>query len=179
VEAALKVAAHIATLSPMAVAGTKQNLNYARDHTVAEGLEYVANWNSFGLQSTDVMVAVKVRPRTYLPSPLRGVSPSYWTCIRRSPLGGTDEERARQVREHVWQPTRHSQVQAVSGPDAALCLMPGHGCKQQATVRRQGPEPQGPERPGRPNRSPESPVWNLRSAAAARGAVCVVAGPGV
>jgi hypothetical protein len=31
----------IATKSPVAVQGTKANLNYSRDHTVDESLEYV------------------------------------------------------------------------------------------------------------------------------------------
>ena len=36
------------------MSGTKRNLIYARDHTVAEGLEYVATWNAAMLQSRDM-----------------------------------------------------------------------------------------------------------------------------
>nr|CAD7567839.1 unnamed protein product [Timema californicum] len=52
-EGALNVATDIATKSPVAVQLTKRNLVYSRDHTVEEGLEYIANWNMTMLQSED------------------------------------------------------------------------------------------------------------------------------
>ena len=52
------IAATIATKSPLAVRGTKQILNYSRDHSVANGLEYVACWNAGMLMSEDLEVAV-------------------------------------------------------------------------------------------------------------------------
>lgn len=55
---ALACAALIASKSPLAVAGTKRNLLFARDHTVQDGLEYVATWNAAMLQSSDVMSAI-------------------------------------------------------------------------------------------------------------------------
>lgn len=58
-EAALQLASLIASKSPIAVSGTKRNLIYARDHTVAEGLEYVATWNAAMLQTEDMLVAMK------------------------------------------------------------------------------------------------------------------------
>jgi enoyl-CoA hydratase len=42
IEAALALAAEIAAKSPLAVLGTKQAINYARDHGVAESLEHTA-----------------------------------------------------------------------------------------------------------------------------------------
>lgn len=51
---AMKVAREIAEKSPLAVAGTKTVLNHAREHTVAEGLEYVATWNAGQLSFQDV-----------------------------------------------------------------------------------------------------------------------------
>jgi enoyl-CoA hydratase len=33
-------------------------LNYARDHSVADGLNYVATWNAAMLQSDDLMAAM-------------------------------------------------------------------------------------------------------------------------
>jgi enoyl-CoA hydratase/carnithine racemase len=51
---AMAMASLIATKSPLAVTGTKANLLYARDHTVAEGLDYVALWNASALQSDDM-----------------------------------------------------------------------------------------------------------------------------
>ena len=38
---ALKQAERIAALSPVAVQGTKVNLNYSKDHTTDESLEYM------------------------------------------------------------------------------------------------------------------------------------------
>ncbi|CAG8865666.1 Crotonyl-CoA hydratase [Pseudomonas fluorescens] len=52
------IAAEIATKSPIAVAGTKQMLGYMRDHTVDDGLEYIATWNAAMLQSEDLRVAM-------------------------------------------------------------------------------------------------------------------------
>lgn len=40
-DAALALAAEIATKSPVAVQGTKVNLLYSRDHSVAEGLNHM------------------------------------------------------------------------------------------------------------------------------------------
>jgi len=57
-EAALSLASQIASISPVAVQGTKINLNYSRDHTVDESLEYMARWNSIMLQSEDLTKAV-------------------------------------------------------------------------------------------------------------------------
>ncbi len=51
----LEIAAEIATKSPLAVWGTKQTLTYARDHTVADGLEYIATWQTGMFQPGDMM----------------------------------------------------------------------------------------------------------------------------
>lgn len=53
-----EIAAEIAAKSPLAVAGTKRMLSYMRDHSVADGLEYVATWNAAMLQSQDVRLAM-------------------------------------------------------------------------------------------------------------------------
>lgn len=52
---ALEMAEEIAGRSPVAVQGTKINLIYARDHSVTEGLDYMAMWNMSMLQTQDVM----------------------------------------------------------------------------------------------------------------------------
>lgn len=52
---ALEMAKEIAGRSPVAVQGTKINLIYSRDHSVAEGLDYMASWNMSMLQTHDVM----------------------------------------------------------------------------------------------------------------------------
>ena len=55
--AAFALARHIAAQSPVAMAATKANLLYSRDHSVADGLDYVATWNGAALQSRDVRTA--------------------------------------------------------------------------------------------------------------------------
>ncbi len=52
-------AASIAEKSPLAVRGTKQILNYSRDHSVQEGLDYVAAWNAGMLMSEDLRLAME------------------------------------------------------------------------------------------------------------------------
>jgi enoyl-CoA hydratase len=53
-----EVAVVIASKSPLASRGTKEMLNYARDHTVADGLSHVATWNAARLLSEDLTVAM-------------------------------------------------------------------------------------------------------------------------
>lgn len=52
------MADEIAANSPMAVQGVKAVLAFSEEHSVAEGLEYVAQWNSSFVQSNDVTEAV-------------------------------------------------------------------------------------------------------------------------
>uniref|UniRef100_A0A914VWB6 Delta(3,5)-Delta(2,4)-dienoyl-CoA isomerase, mitochondrial n=1 Tax=Plectus sambesii TaxID=2011161 RepID=A0A914VWB6_9BILA len=52
--ASLNLANEIASKSPVAVQGTKLTLNYSRDHSVRDSLEFVANWNQSQLLSDDV-----------------------------------------------------------------------------------------------------------------------------
>lgn len=47
------IAEKIAAKSPLAVRSSKAILNHARDHSVAEGLDYVATWNAAVLVSND------------------------------------------------------------------------------------------------------------------------------
>lgn len=54
----LDIAREIAAKSPIAVTGTKAMISYMRDHTVNDGLEYVATWNAAMLQSNDLRVAI-------------------------------------------------------------------------------------------------------------------------
>ena len=41
-----RIATTIAAKSPLSIRGIKEMLNYARDHTVADGLNHVATWNA-------------------------------------------------------------------------------------------------------------------------------------
>lgn len=57
-EHAFTQARALAAKSPLALRGTKQVLNYSRDHSIPEGLEYVATWNASMLLSNDIQSAV-------------------------------------------------------------------------------------------------------------------------
>ena len=59
IDHALNVAREIADKAPLAVTGTKEILNYNRDHTVEESLNYAALWNSAMNFSDDMMEAFK------------------------------------------------------------------------------------------------------------------------
>ena len=52
------LARDLAAKSPLTVRGVKKSLLYSRDHTIAEGLEYVAGWNAAMLISDDLKEAV-------------------------------------------------------------------------------------------------------------------------
>lgn len=54
---ATEIATEIASKSPLAVAGTKAVLNHSRDHTISDGLDYVATWNSGQLLGEDLVKA--------------------------------------------------------------------------------------------------------------------------
>lgn len=56
--AARGMAAVIAANSPLSVQGTKMVLNYSDEHSTADGLEYVAQWNSSFLRSNDINEAL-------------------------------------------------------------------------------------------------------------------------
>lgn len=59
--AALDLAKSIAAKSPLAIAGIKRNLAYARDHSVADGLDYVATWNAGMLRPQELMSAIQAK----------------------------------------------------------------------------------------------------------------------
>jgi enoyl-CoA hydratase len=42
----LETAREIASKNPLAVAGSKVMINYARDHTIRDGLDYIATWQT-------------------------------------------------------------------------------------------------------------------------------------
>jgi len=54
----MELATCIAQKSPLAIRGIKDTLNYSRDHSVAEGLEYVAAKNAAILFSDDLAEAI-------------------------------------------------------------------------------------------------------------------------
>ena len=58
----MALAKEIAEKSPLAVYGSKVMINYARDHTIADGLDYIATWQA-GMYhpEVDMMEAFKAR----------------------------------------------------------------------------------------------------------------------
>ncbi len=69
VSGVLDVAAEIADKSPMAVWGTKRTINFTRDHSVDDGLEFIANWNAAMFDTDDMTEAfsaqMEKRPGDY------------------------------------------------------------------------------------------------------------------
>jgi enoyl-CoA hydratase len=57
----LEIAAEIAEKSPLAIWGSKQMLNYARDHSVEDGLEYIATWQAGMFFGTDMAEAFQAK----------------------------------------------------------------------------------------------------------------------
>ena len=53
-----EIAREIAAKSPIAISGSKRMIGYMRDHSVDDGLEYVATWNAAMLQSADLKLAM-------------------------------------------------------------------------------------------------------------------------
>ena len=51
------IAAEIAAKAPLAVRGVKEMIGYARDHSVADSLNYIATWNAAMLLSQDLQEA--------------------------------------------------------------------------------------------------------------------------
>ena len=51
-------AATIAAKSPLSIRGTKEMITYARDHSVADSLNYIATWNAAMLMSQDLTEAM-------------------------------------------------------------------------------------------------------------------------
>ena len=58
---ALSLAERIASLSPIAVQGSKINLNYSRDHSTKSGLEFASAWNMGMLQTQDIPISIAAK----------------------------------------------------------------------------------------------------------------------
>jgi enoyl-CoA hydratase len=55
------IARDIAHKSPLAVRGTKEMLLYTRDHSVADGLNYIATWNAAMLSEADLQAGIQAQ----------------------------------------------------------------------------------------------------------------------
>ena len=56
-----QIAETISKKSPLSIRGTKVILNHSRDHSVADGLDYMATWNAAMLMSNDLMEAFQAK----------------------------------------------------------------------------------------------------------------------
>jgi len=61
VEAVLAIAKDIAKKAPLAVHGCKKLINYPRDHTTADTLDYIAIWNAANFKVDEIMEAMAAR----------------------------------------------------------------------------------------------------------------------
>jgi enoyl-CoA hydratase len=61
-------AREIAAKSPLAVWGSKEMINYARDHSVADGLDHIATWQAGMFQPTDMIEAFTARTENREPA---------------------------------------------------------------------------------------------------------------
>jgi enoyl-CoA hydratase len=78
VAAALDMAGGIAAKAPLAISGSKAAVTYARDHSVAEGLEWAAVMQGSIWNTADIMAAIQARitkqAATFAPlSPIAGI----------------------------------------------------------------------------------------------------------
>ncbi|MFP6748803.1 MAG: crotonase/enoyl-CoA hydratase family protein [Alphaproteobacteria bacterium] len=63
----MAIAAEIASKSPIATVGNKEMLNYARDHSIQDGLNYIATWNAAMLSRADLGEAFKAKQEKRAP----------------------------------------------------------------------------------------------------------------
>ena len=54
----MAIAKEIASKAPLAVHGCKRAISYARDHTTADGLEFIGLWNASMLHTEEIMEAM-------------------------------------------------------------------------------------------------------------------------
>lgn len=57
-EEVMKIAQQIATKAPLAIYGSKRIINYSRDHSTADALDYIGIWNASMLQNAEIMEAM-------------------------------------------------------------------------------------------------------------------------
>ncbi len=76
-EGVMRIAGQIASRSPLAVTGSKQMMNYARDHSLADSLSHMATWQAAMFQPTDMMQTFSANMRKQAPAyeSLRAIKP--------------------------------------------------------------------------------------------------------
>lgn len=82
-EGVMKIAAEIASKSPLAIYGTKEMINYTRDHSVDDALKYMAVWQSGMFLSKDLIEAASANQAKKIPEFDNLLPPK--KMVRRSP----------------------------------------------------------------------------------------------
>ena len=59
--AVMDIAKEIASKAPVAVYGSKHMINYARDHSTADALDYISIWNTSMINSPEIMEAMSAK----------------------------------------------------------------------------------------------------------------------
>lgn len=54
----MKIAEQIASKAPLAIYGSKRIINYSRDHSTADALDYIGIWNASMLQNAEIVEAM-------------------------------------------------------------------------------------------------------------------------
>ncbi len=74
-DAVLAIAKDIASKAPLAVYGCKKMINYARDHSTDDGLDYIAIWNASHLKLEEIQEAMmsnaEKRPGNFVDLPIK------------------------------------------------------------------------------------------------------------
>ncbi len=65
--AVMDIARQIAANSPLAIAGTKEMINFGRDHSVADSLKYMATWQSGMFQPNEMAKAFQASAQKIAP----------------------------------------------------------------------------------------------------------------
>lgn len=74
-EGVMAIAREIASKAPLAVFGCKRMINYARDHSTQDGLDYIAIWNASHLKIEEIQEAMQAnaekRPGNFVELPVK------------------------------------------------------------------------------------------------------------
>ena len=70
----MEIAAEIASKSPLAIWGTKESINFTRDHSVADALDFIATWQTGMFQPGDMLECFAAKSEQRVPK-FQGLPP--------------------------------------------------------------------------------------------------------